>query len=473
MGKRIGIATDIHPLAMFFRKNIIILASLFISTTLWAAEDNQPRPNILVVLGDDATFSDLSLYGGTNVRTPRLEKFASEGKVFNRAYLCMSMCQPCRTELYTGLYPMRTGTCWNHCKTLPGTKSVCHHLGELGYRVGLAGKNHVVPKEVFPFDNVKGFEDNCVAATADYNCEGIANYMSADKEQPFFLVVGLTTPHVVWTVGDASHFKPKELKLPANFVDTPETRRDYAAYLAEIEYMDKQLGDILDTLEKSGQADNTIVIFSSEQGAQFPGCKWTNYETGVRTGMAIRWPGHIAAQSRTEAIVQYADVLPTVVELAGGEVSPGIFDGSSFADVLLDKKQEHRQYAYAMHNNMNEGSPYPIRSVRDKQYRYIRNLMPERMHIQKYVMGVNHTHYWRTWLFAAGQREDAYKLVNRYMSRPAEELYNTEIDPYELNNLACDPQYSQIKEKLSEELDKWMAEQKDPGAALDANFKKS
>lgn len=440
-----------------------------------AASEKSQKPNILIILADDATYRDLPLYGGVNVKTPNIDKLACEGKFFSKAYLSMAMCQPCRTELYSGLYPMRSGTCWNHCASLPQTRSICHHLGALGYRVGLAGKADVSPRKCFPFDRVKGFEKNCVAATADYHCDGIRQYMQADKDQPFCLAVGLVLPHVVWSVGDAGHFNPKELKLPDDFVDTPGTRRDYASYFAEIEVLDKQLGDILDTLEKTDRADNTLVLFSSEQGAQFPGAKWTNYEAGVHTGLVIRWPGHVRPASRTDAIVQYADVVPTLIEAAGGVVDKSQFDGTSFLDVLLDKTAAHRKYAYAMHNNSPEGSAYPIRSVCDERYRYIRNLLPDNLHIQKYMMGVNHTHYWQSWMFAAGERDDAYKLVKRYMKRPAEELYDNEKDPYNLNNLAGDKQYETIQKRLSDELDRWMQQQKDPGAALDTrqNVKRS
>ena len=450
----------------FMQAASVSLASMYLASPIIAA-GTKKKPNILVILADDATYNDLPMFGGTNVKTPRIDRFVSEGKLFKKAYTTMSMCQPCRTELYTGNYPMRTGTCWNHTTTLPDTKSVCHHLDKLGYRVGLAGKSHVVPKQVFPFDDVKGFEDNCVAPTADYNCDGIYNYMTANNNQPFFLTIGLVVPHVLWTVGDASHFKPKELKLPPNLVDTPKTRQDYACYLAEIEVLDKKVGDILDTLEKSSHAENTIVIFTSEQGSQFPGCKWTNYECGVHTGLTVRWPGHVKPATSTDAIVQYCDVLPTLIEAVGGKARKNQFDGTSFLDVLLDKTEHHRDYAFAMHNNLPEGSAYPIRAVRDKQYRYIRNLMSENLHIQKYIMGKEHTHYWQSWMLAAGERENAYKLVNRYMKRPAEELYDSENDPYELNNLIDNPEYSKIKQRLSNELDRWMKEQGDPGAELD------
>lgn len=448
-----------------YRAILLIALVTFAANT--SAHAQAAKPNILVVIGDDCTYNDLSIYGGTNVNTPRLEKFAGEGMLFTNAYLAMAMCQPCRTELYTGLYPMGTRTCWNHCQSLPETKSVCHHLGELGYRVGLAGKNHVTPYKSFPFDDVRGFEGNCVATTADYDCKGISEYMAKDKNHPFYLVVGLVVPHVPWTVGDPSHFDPKKLKLPEQYVDTPETRENYAKYLAEIEVLDKQLGDILDTLEASGQADNTIVIFTSEQGSQFPFCKWTNYNCGVHTSFVVRWPGKVAPHSKTDAMIQYADVVPTLLDAVSGSVPADKFDGTSFLKVLTGEKTTHRTYTYAMHNNVPEGNPYPIRSVYNGKYRYIRNLMPDSLHIQKYVMSAPDTSYWPSWMRAAGNRDAAFDRVSKYLKRPAEELYDNVSDPYSMNNLIDDPSLQEIKAALSKELDNWMTMENDPGVGLD------
>jgi uncharacterized sulfatase len=189
---------------------------------------------------------------------------------------------------------------------------------------------------------------------------------------------------------------------------------------------------------------------------------------GLHTGFIVRWPGKVAPQSRSDALIQYADLLPTLLEAAGGDPPPKRFDGSSFLPVLLGQKAEHRQYVYAMHNNLPEGPPYPIRSVRDRDFRYIRNLTPEATYIEKHIMGVaEHNPYWATWLFATEADPHAYAMVHRYMHRPAEELYDTSNDPFEVRNLADDPRHAQTKARLSDELNRWMLEQQDPGAALD------
>ena len=128
-----------------------------------AADAGSPdRPDILLIMADDATFSDLPLYGGENAATPHIDGLARQGLTFNHAYLAMAMCQPCRTELHTGLYPMRNGCCWNHSAARPEVRSTVHYLRDLGYRVGLAGKVHLTPQRCFPFEMVEGVERGCV-----------------------------------------------------------------------------------------------------------------------------------------------------------------------------------------------------------------------------------------------------------------------------------------------------------------------
>ena len=142
--------------------------------------------------------------------------------------------------------------------------------------------------------------------------------------------MALVEPHVPWVMGDASAYPKELLKLPPNIADTPVTRDAFSRYLAEITYMDGQVGDIMNVLDSSGKANDTLVLFTSEQGAQFPGCKWTNWDTGLHTALVARWPGKIAPDTRSRAMVQYADVLPTLIEAGGGDPSGGAYDGRSF-----------------------------------------------------------------------------------------------------------------------------------------------
>ncbi|MDF1754108.1 MAG: sulfatase [Verrucomicrobiales bacterium] len=441
--------------------------ALFFSGFCLAAE----RPNILVIMGDDCTFNDLPIYGGENAKTPNIDQLATRGLVFEQAFLSSAMCQPCRAELFTGLYPVRNGCSYNHSSCRVGTKSLVHYLEPLGYRVGLAGKKHVKPEESFPFEDVPGFDASCVRnPTHDSDLSGMEEFIKRDKNQPFCLTIGLVEPHVPWVMGDASKYPSAKIKLPENLADTKVTRQHFSDYLAEITYMDSQIGQILAKLEESGRNDDTIVIFTSEQGSQFPGCKWTNWNTGLHTGLVVAWPGKIEGGSRTSALVQYADVVPTLIELAGGTVEPGVFDGSSFARVLRGETHEHREFVYGIHNNVPEGPPYPIRSVFDGTHRYIRNLLPDELYIEKHLMGGGRLNnpYFATWLGAQPAQEDVYERVKRYMRRPAEQVYLSNEDPYEMSNLAGSASVAEVQKKLAAELDRWMKSQGDPGAAMDS-----
>ena len=433
-----------------------------------SADKSGDKPNILIIMADDCTYRDLPLYGGLNARTPNIDRLASQGLTFNRAYLAEAMCQPCRSELFTGQYPMRNGCAWNHSSSRTGTRSAPHYLEPLGYHVGLAGKVHVRPAKSYPFDKVGGFDPRCVRdPTLPHDTGDVLRFMKADG--PFFLVVALVEPHVPWVMGDASKYPPKKIKLPPNIADTPQTREAFGRYLAEITYMDGQVGDLLKALEASGRAEDTLVLFTSEQGAQFPGCKWTNWDTGLHTALIARWPGRIKAGLRTDALVQYADVLPTLLDAAGGEVAKQPFDGTSFLSVLRGEKKAHRAYVYGVHNNVPEGPAYPIRTISDGTYRYIRNLRPEEIYIEKHLMGWSgkgklNNPYWATWVRDSWAKPKVYDLVKRYTRRPAEEFYHTAKDPYELNPLT---DRTEVKARLSAELDRWLKSQGDPGIPQD------
>ncbi len=450
---------------------ILIALSLLFTITVSSGAD---RPNVLIIMADDCTHSDLPLYGGQNAKTPHLDQLASEGLTFNRAYLAEAMCQPCRAELYSGLYPMRNGCNWNHSASLPETRSMPHHLGHLGYRVALAGKVHVQPKQAFPFELLDGFDRSCVRdPTLQHDLHATRSFMQRDAG-PFCLVVALVEPHVPWVMGDKSQYPPGKIKLPPNIADTAKTREAFSRYLAEITYMDSQVGDLLSALKTCGKADNTLVLFTSEQGSQFPGCKWTNWDTGVHTALIARWPGVVAAGKRTNALVQYADVLPTLLDAAGHQPDAAKFDGTSFLAVLKGQIDSHRQYAYGTHNNVPEGPPYPVRSITDGTYHYIRNLQPENLYIEKHLMGIQgdgklNNPYWQTWIGEAWRNEETYKLVQRYLRRPPEQLYHLETDRYEMQNLADSDSVADIKRQLSDELDRWMKAQGDPGAEQDTH----
>ncbi|MPN27894.1 hypothetical protein SDC9_175328 [bioreactor metagenome] len=216
-------------------------------------------------------------------------------------------------------------------------------------------------------------------------------------------------------------------------------------------------------------AENTIVILSTEQGWQFSGGKWTNWDIGVHTGLIVKWPGIIDSGSKTDALVQYADITPTLIDIAGGKAKKNL-SGKSFLKVLLGKKNSHRKYVYCMHNNVPEGKPYPIRTIINDKYHYIQNLLPDSAYFEKHIEAAAHDEsWWKSWKNAGNRSERERFLVDRFYNRPAEELYSVKDDPNQLNNLAGVEEYSKIKRKLNRELAKWMRKQNDPGISVDTS----
>lgn len=447
--------------------HLLICIAAIVLLALPAFGQAPPKPNVVFVLGDDCTFSDLPLYGGTNVKTPNLDRLARQGLTFDSAYVSMPMCTPTRAALYTGQYPTRNGAAWNHAASKPGTQSWAQHLGRLGYRVGLAGKTHVQPKRVFAFETVPGVEGNPVSETAEFETSGMREFITRNDDEPFALVVGLVVPHVPWTVGDRSAFDAASLQLPPILADAPGVRKAFVHYLAEIAEMDRQLGEVMNLLDETGHAEDTVLIFCSEQGAQMPGAKWNLWDVGTHTGLVVRWPGVVEGGRRTDALVQDVDLLPTLVDAAGGTVGDA-FDGVSFLPVLKGQASR-REYVYTTHNNVPEGPPYPMRSVTDGRWHYVRNLAPDHAYLIKFMMGGDgrDSGLWKGMVFAAHDDPEATRLLDRVLIRPAEHLYDLEADPAEMHDLAGDPEYAQIKARLSAELDRHMAAVGDEGASMD------
>tara|TARA_R110000850_G_scaffold48045_5_gene119586 strand:- start:114 stop:1544 length:1431 start_codon:yes stop_codon:yes gene_type:complete len=436
----------------------LILSLLSMGSLLLSAKE-ESKPNFLFILADDCTYNLLGCYGGQDAETPHIDLLASEGMRFTRAYASMAMCAPFRAELYTGLYPVHNGVAYNHSSAKPGTKSVCHYLKEQGYRVGISGKVHASPKDTFPFEVLKGFPDG----------EAVQEFMTRDAEQPYCLFLCSSNAHAAWTTGDSAKFDQSEIHLSPVQIDSPAVREVMSRYLAEVEDLDRETGLILDLLDSIGQKDETLVMFSSEQGWALGFAKWTNWDLGVHTGLIARWPGKIEAGAVSEALVQMADVLPTFLEASGAKPKSYGLDGKSFYSHLLGRKQPMREFVYGVHNNIPEGDPYPIRSIRDGRFKYIHNLTPEATYGEKHIMAEDSRLIWWPDLKAAEARGDAeaIDLLKRFHSRPEEELYLVDEDVYETENLALNPEYAEVKARLKAEMERWMDAQGDPGAALD------
>lgn len=419
------------------------------------------KPNVVIFLADDLAWRDIEPYGGTQVRTPHLAKLATEGICLDGMFTATAMCAPLRQQLLTGLFPIRNGAYPNHSRVYDGVKGLPVFFRELGYRVGRAGKKHFGPDESFPFDLI-GVDNE---EPEPGKMQELQRYIRQDARQPFFLWIASHQPHVPWNKGDPSAYPPGKIKVPPHLVDDVSTRTALSQYFAEVGWLDQQLGAVLKLLDDAGQRENTIFMFLTEHGAQMPFSKWTCYENGLRAGSIVRWPGRISPGTRNPALTQYVDVLPTLMQAVSGTVPAGL-DGKSFLPVLLGKTQHHADYIYGVQTTkgiINGGTGYPIRSVRDRRYKYIRNLSPEK-EFTCVLTQEDRPSIIREW----EKHPEGKSRAALYRRRPAEELYDLQQDPYELTNRASDGKLAPVKGRLSKQLDEWMKEQNDLGVATEA-----
>lgn len=431
------------------------------------------RPNFLIFMADDMTYHDLGTVGNPDVRTPHLDQFASEGTTFTHAYNSSPMCAPTRMSLYTGLHPVRHGGYPNHSKVYPDVRSLPHHLGALGYTVALLGKRHEEPTTQFPF-NVLGGQHGDKGEGLDLDTSKVGSFLTTHSDAPWCLIVTSNQPHTPWNRGDPSAYDPWKLQLPPYLVDTPTTRKALAAYYAEITYLDGQFGHVMAQLEEHGATNNTVVIFLTEQGSNFPFCKWTCYETGLRATAIMRWPDRIPSGLRRSDMIQYVDITPTLIELAGGQFEVTQFDGVSLTGVIADPDSTSpHEYVFGLQTTRGiyHGSEaYGIRTVRDNHYRLVWNLN----HQDKFQNTVTRNFpTYRSWESPANSGDDfATQRILAYTTRPEFELYDLEEDPWSMTNLAHHPKHANRVRKLHSVLKTWMQQQGDTGipterAALD------
>ncbi|MCJ8321227.1 MAG: sulfatase [Colwellia sp.] len=431
----------------------------------------QSTPNVVLFLSDDTNWFDIEpydrLYDYTphNAITPNLMKFAQEGMLFTSAFTSTALCSPTRQQLYTGLFPVRNGAYPQHSVANKGTKSVVHYFEELGYRVALAGKRHIEPESVYPFEFV-GKDIRGTEGTTTFGIEGVEEFIKRDKDQPFFLIIASNNSHGPWTRGDRSLYDADKLNIPPFLVDSPGFRKSLVNYYAEITDLDTEFGLVDDVLERNNLQTNTITIFTSEQGGGMPFAKYTTYDAGLKTAFMVRWPDKIKAGSVTNAMVQYVDVVPTLIEAAQGNV-PNNIDGESFLSILKGLKKEHREYSYGVHTtrNLHAGNDYPIRSVRSKRYKLILNLMHESEFNNLTTLALQEQRgpLWEWQQLGEKGDQWAKTRVDYYVRRPAVEFYDVINDPFETENLADHKKYRPLIAEHRAELARWMKQQGDLG----------
>jgi N-sulfoglucosamine sulfohydrolase len=432
------------------------------SINVLSPQESLRKPNLILFMADDCSYYDIGCYGSVDSKTPNIDKFAEQGMRFTQAYQAAPISSPTRHNLLTGIWPVKTGAYPNNTCAAEGTLSIVHRLKPAGYRVALIGKSHVGPASVFPWDL-----EVPLTKSDDLDFAAVDSFIAdcTNKKQPFCLFVMSSQPHRPWDKGDPSMFDPKKVTLPPFYVDIALTRHIFCRYLAAINYMDKEFGSLLRKLDKYKQTEKSVVVYLSEQGNDFPFAKWTCYNAGVHSACIVRWPGLIKPGITSDAIVEYVDIVPTFLEIAGANHTNEL-DGKSFVPVLSGKKNEHKQYTFSLQTTrgaLQRNAYYGIRSVADKKYRYIINLTPEAT-FQSFVC---ERPLFKKWKEMAVSDTFANWITYRYQHRPAIELYDIEKDMYCMNNIAGNPENRAVIERMHKALMSWMELCGDKGQATE------
>ena len=419
------------------------------------------RPNILWVSFED-TNPFYGCYGDDLARTPNVDRLASEGCVWPNCFSTAGVCAPARSAVITGMYPISIGT--HHMRTswhipysidppTPYSAVIPHYAKCFSEYFRAAGYYCTNNKKTdYQFD---------APFTAWDECSDTAHWRNRpDPDQPFFAVFNHDSTHesFMWPEkGPEPNVDPERIELPPYFPDTPKVREAMARMYTSIEIADGVLGRILAELEGDGLAENTIIVHWSDHGPMPRGKRWP-YDSGIHVPMIIRWPGVIEPGTRSERMVSTVDLAPTMLSCAGLDI-PWHLQGLAF---LGDAEAEPREYIFASRDRYDIDYDM-IRAARDTRFKYIRNYRPELPYLLWVPYRNRHPILQEMYrLHLNGELNEAQSLMFRE-SRPVEELYDTEADPWEIHNLAEHPTYGAHLSRLRNALDNWLDEVGDLG----------
>jgi uncharacterized sulfatase len=433
-----------------------LLCALAVSPA--AAQTTSTKPNILWITTEDMS-PNLGCYGDKTAKTPTLDKLATEGCRYTRAFSSSPVCSASRSAIITGMYATSIGTQNHRSKVeIPaGVRCFPAYLREAGYYCTNNSKTD------YNFD---------VPADAWDENSGKAHWRKRpNKDQPFFAVFNLTTTHeskfhesdekiaeLIRDVPPEDRTSTEAVTLPPYIPATPLTLKDRARYYDIIAEMDHQVANFLKQLDEDGLATNTIVMFFSDHGVGLPRGKRWLYDSGTQVPLMVRWPGHVKPGTTNEELVSLLDMAPTLLSLAG--VPPvERMEGRRF---MGERKQPEPKYLFQTRDRMDETYDM-MRSVRGRQFLYIKNFYPEK----PYDLVIQYAEQTPTLkelrrLNAAGALEwPATWFFQK--EKPADELYDTAADPWEIKNLADDPAQADRLKEMRTALEKWQKATGDKG----------
>lgn len=430
--------------------------------------DYPNRPNIVWIVVEDMSPEHLESYGGTGGKTPNLNALAAESLQYQNAFSTAGVCAPSRAALITGAYQTSIGAM--HMRTLAPSAAA----GD-AYPPGFKGYSAVLPEGMWPYpvhlrlagyyvtNNVKEDYQFRSPITMWDESSNKAHYRNRpDPNQPFFSIFNFTTTHEsqVWAREgkDSLQMDPKDVTVPPVYPDDSISRRTLARFITNVMRMDQQVGEVIAQLKEDGLYENTIIFFYSDHGDGMPYFKRELYDRGLKVPLLIKAPW-LEGGTKTDELVSFVDFGPTLLSLAGVQI-PESMQGQAF---LGKQKAEPRTYVYAARDRMD--SEYDrVRAVSDGRFKYIRNYMPEKPNYQNIRFRLQNP--LMPHLLDLQEKGLLNENQARWFaqSKPEEELYDTQSDPWEFTNLAENPEYAEKLAELRKAHEDWIAAYGDKGA---------
>ncbi len=443
------------------------------------------QPNILFCLADDWSWPHASIAGDKVVKTPTFDRVAREGVLFENAFVSSPSCTPSRGAILTGQWHWRLEEAGNLWSTLPAKFDVYPDmLDQTGYHIGFTRKGWAPGR-----DGPGGRKRN----PAGPRYKNFQQFLKDRPEgKPFCFWFGSGDPHrgYKWQSGIKSGMKLEDVEVPTCMPDSEQVRTDICDYYWEVQRFDTEVGGLLKILENNGELDNTLVVISGDNGMPFPRCKSNLYDLGTNVPLAVRWPTRVKGGRVVEDFISLADLAPTFLEAAGLKPTPRM-TAKSFLNVLtsgksgrVDTKRDHVLTGKERHVPCQQTgmAGFPMRAIRTHDFLYIHNFKPDRwpagapkgyaQPVDIVVSRPRGTHYGYADIDAAPAKSFMLKYRHEpkvaklfelaFGKRPAEELYDLQKDPAQLNNVAGQSDYAAVKNKLAADLMAELKATKDP-----------